>query len=208
MSIGLRLSFLLIPRIQKWDRSRKENSEARFPSPRFPSPLLAGSSGEFWTEFPKTLRCNSVSQTEPPTADTLLTSATLLRDTSRVPLLSRHQGEDIRVVFSRFSQEIDTVFNWGYRLDLDGVSWEVSCFESRDKFHQRLGEGDVSPGLLTLAHEQVLQEEPQCSSAVFSFASIPTHRKTRAGLATWSLKATTSPSYHLQTWNTSAFASI
>lgn len=33
------------------------------------SPLPDSSSGELWTEFHKTPRCNSISQTEPPTAD-------------------------------------------------------------------------------------------------------------------------------------------
>lgn len=75
------------------------------------------------------------------------------------------------------------IFKRGYSVGSD-TSWEVSGFESR---HQSTGGGPREPflpGFTHPGHEQVLQEEPQTTSAVFSFASIPTHIKTRAGLET------------------------
>lgn len=68
-----------------------QNCEGK-PRGSFYLPLPESSSGELWTEFHKTPRCNSVSQREPPTADTLLTSAALASDTSPVPLLPPRSG--------------------------------------------------------------------------------------------------------------------
>lgn len=56
-------------------------------------PYPDGSSGAFWVKFHKTLRCNSVSQTEPPTVDTPLTSTTLPRDTSPAHSFPSGRGE-------------------------------------------------------------------------------------------------------------------
>lgn len=84
-----------------------------------PPPSQDGSSGEFWTEFPKTLTCNSVSQTEPPTADTLLTSATLPSDTSPDPLLPPSRGggpSSLEQIFphkgTHFANEAQCGFRW------------------------------------------------------------------------------------------------
>lgn len=131
-----------------------------------------GSSGEFCTEFPKTLRCNSVSQTEPPTADTLLTSAIPPSDTTRVPFLPP-SGRGQPSSLWQISPGERRTFHTGYGGDSDGISWEVSCFESRHKFHWRLGEGDAAPGLLTLAVNRFDRKSHNAAQLCFPLRPFP-----------------------------------
>lgn len=118
MSVDLRLSFLLIQRFQKWDRNLRET-----PKVLLTSCFLVVSSDEFWTEFHKTFRCNSISQTVPPTADMLLTSATPLSDTSPVPLLPLIRKRRAMFSPSDFLRRdayllngVQHVFRWWYFL--------------------------------------------------------------------------------------------
>lgn len=111
-----------------------------------PPPLLLsqpGSSGEFCTEFPKTLRCNSVSQTEPPTADTLLTSAIPPSDThpGSIPSSIRERTAKFS---SRFPRERDASSPHGVWGRFRRYFLGSKLLESRHKFHWRLGEGDVA----------------------------------------------------------------
>lgn len=120
------------------ERSVREN-----PSVLSTSPSRDGSSGEFWVEFHKILRCNSVSQTKPPTADTLLTSATRPADTSPFPLLplSREQRAKVSLAdFPRTQALLKCSAEWTQLL-----AGKLTCFESRHKLLRGLCEGDISP---------------------------------------------------------------
>jgi hypothetical protein len=167
--------------------------------PRDPAclPTHDGSSGTFWIEFHKTLRCNSVSQTKPPTVDTPLTSATLPRDTS--PAHSFH----VRERGARFSP-VDflrkRVLKWG-SLDSHGTSWEVSRLWIQARIAPKAVWGKpFYSGLLTgtrTGSTGRVRRQPGC---VFLCVHSHTH-KNRAPLETWSLRAATSPSYHLRMGN-------
>ena len=125
-----------------------------------------------------------------------LTSATLIRGRLPSSTPSSETGGRAKISPADFPRR-ETHFLNGVQCGFRWSSWEVGCSPCRYRFHPSCS-GSHFYGVTHPGQEQVLQEEPQRSSAVFSFASIPTHIKTWAGLETRSLKATPSPQ-HLKT---------
>lgn len=179
MSVDLRLSFFLIQRFQKQDRNVRVNPEVL-------STSLSKTAARWSSELSflrHLLRCNLVSQTSlPRLTHRLLTDISNLNGVTPPTLTpSSHQWEESKLLIGRFFPEEKLIFKRGYSVGSD-TSWEVNGFESRHQFTGGSPREPFLPRFTHSGHEQVLQEEPQSTSVVFSFASVPTHIKTRVGL--------------------------
>lgn len=183
-----------------------EQKHGRKPRVLSTSPLPDSSSGAFWVKFHKTLRCNSVSQTEPPTVDTPLTSATLQRDTSPAHSFLPSERK------AKFSQKDfprrDTFLKWGQpglpRYFLGG---ELALKAARISPQAVLGK-PFYPGLLTRHMNRFNRKSQKAARLCFPLRPFP-HTQNRG--STWNLISeclATSPSYHLQMGNACAFNSI
>lgn len=184
MSVVSRLSCLLIPRFHKWDSKGKGISEVLSPSPAPSCPSRAAPVSSAWSF----LRHLGVTQFHKPSLPRLTRSwhqqflqVTPPRFHSFLHLerTAKFSLADFPGRGMPFPHGVWGRFRW-YFLG-SKLLWnqaQISLEAGRRRRCSRF----THPG-----REQVRQEEPQCSSAVFSFASIPTHIKTRAGLETWSL---------------------
>lgn len=122
MSISLKFSLLWTQRCPNWERDvREKNPQKFFPLPPPQTAAPVSSEPSFIRHL---LRCNSVSQTKPPTADTPLTSAVLPTTPPRFhSFLCEGRAEQSKGLTDTFSQKKDT---FPRRSNVDSeTSWEV-----------------------------------------------------------------------------------
>lgn len=128
MSVDLRLSFLLIQRFQNWVRNVRENPKVLSTSPS----QTAAAHSELWTEFHKTLRCNSVSQSKPPTAD--ISNSYQGTPPQFHSFFRDETGGRAKFSPADFPRRETHVLN-GVQCGYRQSSWEVGCSPHRYRFH-------------------------------------------------------------------------